>query len=99
MGESRREGEKPCGRMAQQRQRCDPITRADSAERNRTPRKESPVTTIWFWNRSVLGLIDSGYDAMTTLEMAIPSMMDGPEGVRRGAKAPTECFFGTVMGD
>jgi len=73
VGESRREGEKPCGRMAQPRQRCDPITRADSAERSRTPGKESLVTTIWFWNRSVLGLIDFGNEQMTILAMDIVS--------------------------
>jgi len=56
------------------------------------------MTTIWFWNRSVLGLIDSGKKDGHPCD-GHPWMMDGPEGVRRGAKAPTECFFGTVTGD
>jgi len=86
VGESRREGEKPCGRMAQPRQSCDPITRAASAERNRTPGEVSPLTTIC--SRS--GPSSDG----STLEKWVailadghPFTMGGPEGVRPGAKS------------
>jgi len=56
------------------------------------------VTTIWFWNRSVPGLIDSGREWMAILVMDIRSLMDGPEGYEVEPQAPAECFFGTVTG-
>jgi len=51
------------------------------------------VTTIFFWNRSVLGLIDSGKRTDDHPRDGHRSMMDGPEGVRRGAKSSNRMFL------